>query len=264
MKDGLLNFPGVISSIYIFARYQYSFDYFICDRDNLSTFFILLNRITLIRFPIMHNKIWRYCLPVAIVVSYLAPLPFTYPILGYEFHPRLQADNWSFTLDFPKEEGQTYVNSLYYAAISATSFCIICGTLNITALYLFRKPKEEITTASAARHIRRDIESRLTIYAFVTFLAQLFNSIYYILVYISAMSTIRDNLFLATLNQFPWVNDLSTLVVPSWFLIWASSKIKTPIYRIFKVDRWPVVRNRAKVGIQQSIVLSVNSGLFDK
>ncbi|KAL3070487.1 hypothetical protein niasHT_032277 [Heterodera trifolii] len=33
-----------------------------------------------------------------------------------------------------------------------------------------------------------------------------------------------DILYLANFNQYPWVNDLSTVVIPAWLLLWASSK----------------------------------------
>ncbi|KAI1696379.1 srg family chemoreceptor domain-containing protein [Ditylenchus destructor] len=265
VRVGLFSdFYRTLSPRFLAVVFFYNFYNF--HAENLSTMFILLNRVTLIIYPTRHDKIWKYCLPVAILITYSVPLAFTYPILGYDFYLRLQADNWTYTLDFYKVQGKTYINSVYYAAVSAISFCLICGALNLLTLFLYRRSnKRREHSTDTARNMQREIESRLTIYAFVTFAAQLFYSLFWILAYSSTMIASRDNIFLATINQGPWVADLCTLVLPAWVLIWASSKIKTPVYRIFKVNRWPLVGNRAKVDSQQSVILvTVSSNQYDK
>ncbi|KAI1704889.1 serpentine type 7TM GPCR chemoreceptor srd domain-containing protein [Ditylenchus destructor] len=97
------------------------FNYYTFHADNLSTMFILLNRLTLLIFPVGHVK----------------------------------DDNWTFTLYIqPRED----VTILLYAAS-----------------WLFRS----------------DV-----------------------------------NFFLSLANQHCWIHDLSTIVLPAWFLLWASSKVK--------------------------------------
>ncbi|KAI1709883.1 hypothetical protein Ddc_13709 [Ditylenchus destructor] len=38
------------------------------------------------------------------------------------------------------------------------------------------------------------------------------------------------NLFLITFNQMPWINDLATIVVPSWCMLWASADVRALVF----------------------------------
>ncbi|KAI1706999.1 hypothetical protein Ddc_15025 [Ditylenchus destructor] len=95
---------------------------------------------------------------------------------------------------------------------------------------------------------------RLTIYAFVTFTAQFIMAIYSIFIYLAANTATRDHMFLAVANQFSWVNDLSTLVLPAWMLIWASSKVRYSLYSIFSVDQWVFVGRLVQMHSHVSVI----------
>lgn len=42
-----------------------------------------------------------------------------------------------------------------------------------------------------------------------------------------------DTLFFLNYNQFPWINDVSTILMPSLLLLWASKRVRTQIQRCF-------------------------------
>ncbi|KAI1706067.1 srg family chemoreceptor domain-containing protein [Ditylenchus destructor] len=211
------------------------FNYYSFHADNLSTAFILLNRLTLILFPTTHVKIWKYALPVSIVLIFLSPLPFLYETLGYDFYVRRQSDNWTYTLDYHKEEGKVYVRSVYLCAISAIFFCGICGALNILTIFFYRRNNRMIATkANSQRRQEHKIEAKLTVYAFYTFLAQLGIAVYMLLMYFSSNTPASANLFLATFNQHGLVVDVCTIVIPAWVLLWASPIVRREIVQVLK------------------------------
>ncbi|KAI1701215.1 serpentine type 7TM GPCR chemoreceptor srv domain-containing protein [Ditylenchus destructor] len=228
--------PRFVLAISFFVTY-YSF-----HADNFSTLFILLNRLTLILVPFKHNTIWKYLFPVSILIIFLAPLSFTYQTLGYDFYIRHQDDNWTFTMDFRREEGKTYIRSVYLCAISAVLFCVICGVLNtITVIFYNRNNRKfnlsGVTKNNAKKIAEHKVESRLTMYAIITFVAQLFMAVYNILKYWSSGAPERDSIFLATVGQYGWVNDLCTIVVPSFCLIWASSSVRIKVLSVVRIRR---------------------------
>ncbi|KAI1708709.1 srg family chemoreceptor domain-containing protein [Ditylenchus destructor] len=171
--------PSFVLGITFFVTY-YSFHV-----DNFSTLFILLNRLTLILVPLKHNTIWKYLFPISILTIFLAPLSYTYQTLGYDFYVRHQGDNRTFTTDFRKEEGKTYIRSVYLCAISAVAFCVICGLLNIITVILYSRNNRKFKLSGVTKNFSKKreehkMESRLTMYAIITFVAQLFMAIYYV------------------------------------------------------------------------------------
>ncbi|KAI1698353.1 srg family chemoreceptor domain-containing protein [Ditylenchus destructor] len=214
-----------------FLAVFFFFNYYTFHADNLSTMFILLNRLTLILVPIGQEKIWKYLLPVSILATHLAPLAWTVQVLTYEFHVRLQNDNVTFTLYIQPNPNRTYIASAYVAAVSALLFGVICGVLNIVTVVLFRRTRGTQANVDKASSVEQKVESRLTIYALVTFLSQLSMAVYYVLTYIASWLFQSDfNFFLSIANQFCWVHDLSNIVLPAWCLLWASSEVKEHVY----------------------------------
>uniref|UniRef100_A0A183BM41 Col_cuticle_N domain-containing protein n=1 Tax=Globodera pallida TaxID=36090 RepID=A0A183BM41_GLOPA len=79
-------------------------------------------------------------------------------------------------------------------------------------------------------------ENKMTIYTVAIFFGQFIMAIFMIFVYMTATNIVDDQnnrysllqkwfgitlekndiLFLANFNQSPWVNDLSTVVIPAW------------------------------------------------
>ncbi|KAI1709106.1 serpentine type 7TM GPCR chemoreceptor srv domain-containing protein [Ditylenchus destructor] len=109
------------------------------------------------------------------------------------------------------------------AAVSAIIFLLICGIINICTLLAYANQKSKNDAVNSLRKEEQKIELRLTIYAFLTFLAQLWMAIFMIIMSISAS---RPILFLATFNQLPWLNDLCTVAMPSWLLLRASQPVR--------------------------------------
>uniref|UniRef100_A0A915EUT3 Serpentine receptor class gamma n=1 Tax=Ditylenchus dipsaci TaxID=166011 RepID=A0A915EUT3_9BILA len=48
---------------------------------------------------------------------------------------------------------------------------------------------------------------------------------------ISASNIFLTNLFYASFYQLPWLNDLTTLAIPAWLMLWASSSIRQLILK---------------------------------
>ncbi|KAI1700610.1 srg family chemoreceptor domain-containing protein [Ditylenchus destructor] len=208
--------------------------------ENLITCFISVNRLTSIIFPMKHKMIWKYLLPISILATFGMPLPF----LVHSFiwsrlaYVRIQADNRTFTLAYSREDGVTYVSDSWLAAVSAILFLAVCGLLNIATIVAYRWSKRKYATVRKTTEVTKNahaieeekIETRLHIYAFVTFLGQLLMCTFLIMIYETAMIfDPLDNrfvLFFATLNQLPWVSDFSTIVVPAWLILWASTLLR--------------------------------------
>ncbi|KAI1704781.1 serpentine type 7TM GPCR chemoreceptor srv domain-containing protein [Ditylenchus destructor] len=183
--------------------------------------------------------IWKYLLPLSILVTYLAPLTCTVPILTYEYGVRLQNDNVTFTLFITPRQDRTYIQSSYVAAVSGLLFGIICGLLNIITILLYRKSRNAQEYMSAAKLAQQKVESRLTIYAIITFIAQLSMAAYYILIYVASwLFQSEFNFFLSIANQLCWLHDICVIAIPSWFLLWASSKVKEHVFSTFLPSSW--------------------------
>ncbi|KAI1703699.1 srg family chemoreceptor domain-containing protein [Ditylenchus destructor] len=161
------------SSPSLFLAIWFTFYYYAFHAENLTTMFILINRLTSILFPLHYIKIWKHLLPLSVMVIVLVPLPFTAPMLTYGFSVRLQADNYTFTLAPNKEPNQ--LEPSLVSAVSAIIFCVICGALNIATLIVYNLKDND---ANRSDKWQQKIESKLTIYALITFIGHLFMALY--------------------------------------------------------------------------------------
>uniref|UniRef100_A0A914HUW0 Serpentine receptor class gamma n=1 Tax=Globodera rostochiensis TaxID=31243 RepID=A0A914HUW0_GLORO len=237
-----LQLPRIVLAFLLFVGY-YAFHV-----ENLLTAFLLLNRCTAILCPMNYEKLWRRWLPLLLAVTFILPLPFTVPIFNLEMFVHVQNDNFTFTLDDHKTENE--LNSTEIAALSAVFFGIVCFLLNMATLFAYKlrphsqKPNDQT-------------EHKMTIYTVATFFGQLIMAIFMIFVYMTATNFVDeqnirysllqkwfdinleqdDILFLANFNQYPWVNDLSTVVIPAWLLLWASTKMQQIVVKKIKFMR---------------------------
>ncbi|KAI1701222.1 srg family chemoreceptor domain-containing protein [Ditylenchus destructor] len=238
-----------------FLAFSSFFNHYTFHADNLSTAIILINRLTLILFPTIHKKAWKYLFYISLLVIFGTPLFFSAPMLGYDFHVRQQNDNWTFTFDFHREEGKQYFKPVTTAAFSGVLFCVISGVLNVLTVIFYRRNARQIDLRGNAwkqeqKIYRRQqkIESRLTVYAIITFMAQMCMAIMQIMVYLTTSDSFAsDTWFLATINQSCWINDLCMIVLPSWCLLWASSKVKSSILRLLSLCGVSFFENSGKV-----------------
>ncbi|KAL3084742.1 hypothetical protein niasHT_031627 [Heterodera trifolii] len=228
--------PRLVLALLLFVGY-YSFHV-----ENLLTAFLLLNRFTSILMPMNYEKFWRRSLPFFLALSFILPLPFTAPIFGFDMFIHVQSDNVTFTLDDHKTENE--LNSSEFSAWSAILFGAICLLLNLATLFVYKLCRCQ--NAGLQNDANSKIERKMTIYTVFTFFGQLIFAIFMVFVYVTATNFVDEQnnrysyaqkwfnislemnevLFIANFNQYPWVNDLATVVIPAWLLLWASSKMR--------------------------------------
>ncbi|KAI1698290.1 srg family chemoreceptor domain-containing protein [Ditylenchus destructor] len=243
------------SSPSLFLAIWFTFYYYAFHAENLTTMFILINQLTSILFPLHYIKIWKHLLPLSVMVIVLVPLPFTAPMLTYGFSVRLQADNYTFTLA-PNNEPNQLEPSLV-SAVSAIIFCVICGALNIATLIVYNLKDND---ANRSDKWQQKIESKLTIYALITFIGHLFMALYMIAILFCCIFRVGwDFMFLATLNQLPWISDFSTIVVPSWLLLWASNTIRELVTKELRLQEWPLIGQMLLKSKRKITVVTVSS-----
>ncbi|KAI1731306.1 hypothetical protein Ddc_00112 [Ditylenchus destructor] len=165
-------------------------------------------------------------------------------MLTYPFVIRQQADNYTFTLDFMKDDVGFYLEPSVLAAGSAILFCIVCGALNIATVILYNlNVNGKIVPVNNSRldKTQQIIESRLTIYAIITFMGHFCMALYMMaMLFCCIFGEGWSFMFLATFNQLPWVSDFSTIVLPSWVLLWASNTIRELIIKELRIGKWPL------------------------
>uniref|UniRef100_A0A915LIG1 Serpentine receptor class gamma n=1 Tax=Meloidogyne javanica TaxID=6303 RepID=A0A915LIG1_MELJA len=86
------------------------------------------------------------------------------------------------------------------------------------------------------------MEMRFTIYSLWTFFGQLFCAFYLIILYISSSQLqkfidpdLAELIFLTVYNQYAWVNDISTIAIPAFLLLWASEMMRSRIYSLIRI-----------------------------
>jgi len=181
----------------------------------------LLHRLTAIVSPFTFERWWRWLLPISIAVTLLGPLPITLRTFTCTYYARSSnEENTTFTLAtlVPPEQLASFDDGYdsRWAAISALVFCLVCAAVNIACIVAYQRVKRhqvtKMTGDSSVTGIvapsqsvpNRGIESRLTIYAFLTFAAHLLMAVCMLDVYISVLLK-NDFLFFATVNQMPLV-----------------------------------------------------------
>ncbi|KAL3109502.1 hypothetical protein niasHT_016125 [Heterodera trifolii] len=240
-----LKFPRLLLA-FLFFMVFYAF-----HLENLLTAFLLLNRLSAILFPMKYKKLWRVGLPFVVAFSFILPLPFTVPIFSFGMYVHVQSDNATFTLDDNTTKND--LNSTKIGASSAVLFSIICLLLNLATLLAYKLRSNYQQNGQHAAN-----ERKMTIYTVATFFGQLLMAIFMIIRFITATHFVdehnirrsnaqewfnmtleqTDTLYLANFNQYPWVNDLSTVVIPSWLLLWASSKLREIFF--IKLKKIPI------------------------
>ncbi|KAL3112393.1 hypothetical protein niasHT_016943 [Heterodera trifolii] len=209
-----LSLPRLVLALLSFVVY-YAFHV-----ENLLTALLLLNRVTSLLMPMNYEKFWHRSLPFFLAVSFILPLPFTAPIFGFDMFIHVQLDNVTFTLDDHKTENE--INSSELAAWSAILFGVICLLLNLATLFAYKLRRCQ--NAGLQNNANSKVERKMTIYTVFTFFGQLIFAIF--MKWLNISLEMDDLLFLANINQYPWVSDLATVAIPAWLLVWASSKVR--------------------------------------
>ncbi|KAL3088051.1 hypothetical protein niasHS_009337 [Heterodera schachtii] len=262
-----LRLHRLVLALLLFVGY-YSFHV-----ENLLTAFLLLNRFTSILIPMNYEKFWHRSLPFFLALSFILPLPFTAPIFGFDMFIHVQSDNVTFTLDDHKTANE--LNSSEFAAWSAILFGAICLLINLATLFAYKLYRCQ--NAGLQNDANSKIERKMTIYTVFTFFGQLIFAIFMVFVYVTATNFVDEQnnrysyaqkwfnislemnevLFIANFNQYPWVNDLATVVIPAWLLLWASSKMREILAE--KFNKLTSYLKKQKLG---SIQLTTQSKTF--
>lgn len=128
-----------------------------------------------------------------------------------QFQVQHSPDNTTFTQVILSPPGQVADDGSYdsrWAAISAVVFCLVCAVINIACLVVYHRVKSRQVsvmtgeTAFGQNAEKRKMEFRLTVYAFVTFVAHVLMAVCMINIYVSVLVD-NDFLFFATYNQTP-------------------------------------------------------------
>ncbi|KAI1715040.1 srg family chemoreceptor domain-containing protein [Ditylenchus destructor] len=215
--------------------------------ENIASTSMLLNRLSSICIPVIHDKIWRrYLVPLSILATFVIPTIICHRIFWLKVFIRVQADNFTFTLDTVGRDTSDSNGGNYYACVSAIVFLFICTFLNVATVIAYRYHRKKIGGSFAQDSDSDRVKIKLTMYAVATFLGQLLMCCYYILIYYCiVVGESSELVFLTTFNQWAWINDLSTLTIPAWMLLWASTHIRTlmavtflrngPVERIWRI-----------------------------
>lgn len=172
--------------------------------ENLLTAFLLLHRFTAIRSPLSFERQWRRLLPIAILISLFGPLLVTWDIFTHKYYVHYSdAINTSFTEDGIPDAYVFVIFDPEWAAVSACLFCVVCAGLNIACIVVYRRSKGG--QGSMVEERQRRVEFRLTVFAFITFAAQLLMALCMFDIYVSVVIN-SDFLFFSSYNQTPLVN----------------------------------------------------------
>ncbi|KAF7633650.1 Serpentine receptor class gamma [Meloidogyne graminicola] len=219
--------------------------------EGIATAMLLLNRLSALVWPLKYEIIWKKLKYWPIIFVFIFPLFLSYHILFLDIIVWVHDDNATFTLFTQMKDGDA--NDPLMTAIFSLFFTIFCLFINIACLFAYKKTK---IVNSQALNSKQKMETKFTIYSILTFIGQLLYSIYMIILYISVFQLQNfgididfiELIFLTVFNQFAWVNDLCTIAVPSFLLLWASEKMNTHIYLIIqKILCLPKINNNNNV-----------------
>lgn len=199
-------------------------NYHLFHSENISTTLILLNRFTAISYPLLLERIWAILLIPSILLALLGPLPLTWPILirPYMTYPTLAVgvgsnDTYSIIQDTAVDP--VLNKDAQIAALSAPVFCAVCILLNVGTVVRYRlHHRHHATTVLGGLEGQRRVESRLAIYAVLTFFSQLAVAVNVVLICVNSRAFVgsfaREVIFLAVWNWTPLVNVRQCRMVP--------------------------------------------------
>uniref|UniRef100_A0A915P512 Serpentine receptor class gamma n=1 Tax=Meloidogyne floridensis TaxID=298350 RepID=A0A915P512_9BILA len=178
------------------------------------------------------NKLWYW----AIILAYLLPLTLSWHILISETVIWVH-DNETFSLytQMKPDEPKDTLTTSWFSVL----FTIICLLINIACIYVYRKTK---IASSQQTQSKQKTETLLTFYSLLTFFGQLLFTFYTIILYISSSQLqkfvdpdLAELIFLSIYNQYSWVNDISTIAIPAFLLLWASEMMRSRIYSLIQI-----------------------------
>ena len=91
-------------------------------------------------------------------------------------------------------------------------FCLVCAAINIACIVAYQRIKNRQVSRMTGKKVassqsveERRIENRLTVYAFVTFAAQVLMAVCILDIYVGVITN-NDFIYFSSYNQLPLVN----------------------------------------------------------
>uniref|UniRef100_A0A914H3Z1 Serpentine receptor class gamma n=1 Tax=Globodera rostochiensis TaxID=31243 RepID=A0A914H3Z1_GLORO len=186
--------------------------------NNLATAFILLNRLTAITLPLMHERLWRKFLPLVAIVVFCVPICSNWVMFKSEGilqkeNPNNSADQSLLLYEAGDAPFLNYLN--YMDAASSVIFMSVCFLINIVALTAYKRHKNKCALNPDSSD---QLERKLFIYALATFSGHALIACLFIGTYIATNSQ-NMPMAMAMYAHYPWVMDTGSVVLSSWLLL---------------------------------------------
>ncbi|KAI3420003.1 hypothetical protein GPALN_003342 [Globodera pallida] len=238
---------AVLYPIYLkFPNWMLAMDLFLFahtfQTNNLITILILFNRLTAILMPTKHEKMWRKLLPLLTIFVFCVPILTCWPAFKENGIIELYDPNSTTDRNFAISEAGdapylTYIS--YICAAFSVIFMILCVLLNIASFLAY---KLHMMKAAINENTFDDIERKLLIYAFATFLGHLLVAS----LFLSAVNMTDPKIMGIIFVYYPVVMDTGTVVLSSWLLLWASGTFRQQLFNDFGIIR---LTNRANIRV---------------
>uniref|UniRef100_A0A914HSP7 Serpentine receptor class gamma n=1 Tax=Globodera rostochiensis TaxID=31243 RepID=A0A914HSP7_GLORO len=210
--------------------------------NNLVTIFILLNRLTAIIMPMKHEKIWQKFLPFIIIFVYCVPIFSYWPVFKMEGILKLNDPNSTTDRSFALAEAGDAPYCMYITyicAVFSAIFMVLCVLLNICTFVAYKLRMKKVSKNGNNKF--DDIEKKLLSYALATFLG---HAIVASMFLISILTNMADPKIQAIVFiYYPMVMDTGTVVLSSWFLLWASGTFRQQLIKDFGIIRKTNIQN---------------------
>ncbi|KAI3419189.1 hypothetical protein GPALN_006941 [Globodera pallida] len=196
--------------------------------NNLATAFILLNRLTAISLPLMHEKLWRKFLPLVAIVVFCVPICSYWVMFKIEGVLQIEKPNSADQSFLLYEAGEApFLNYLNYIdAATSVIFMSVCSLINIVALTAYKWHTNNVLNPASSDQLER----KLFIYALATFSGHALIACLFIGSYIATNSQ-NMPMAMAMYAHYPWVMDTGSVVIPSWLLLWAGESFRQQLLK---------------------------------
>uniref|UniRef100_A0A914H2U0 Serpentine receptor class gamma n=1 Tax=Globodera rostochiensis TaxID=31243 RepID=A0A914H2U0_GLORO len=204
--------------------------------NNLATAFILLNRLTAITLPLMHERLWRKFLPLVAIVVFCVPICSNWVMFKSEGilqkeNPNNSADQSLLLYEAGDAPFLNYLN--YMDAASSVIFMSVCFLINIVALTAYKRHKNKCALNPDSSD---QLERKLFIYALATFSGHALIACLFIGTYIATNSQ-NMPMAMAMYAHYPWVMDTGSVVLSSWLLLWAGDSFRQQLMKDYRIAR---------------------------
>ncbi|KAI1700646.1 srg family chemoreceptor domain-containing protein [Ditylenchus destructor] len=217
------------------------FNYALLITSRTSNFLLTLNRFTVMQLSAhMYEKVWRYLLPISVVVMCIVAAVLNMPILLYGSFINPPTEEAYFFEFRPHDVGVEYRQSLYsIALIVAFAPAMLIMNMSI-AFSLWRRRREKLKkTGGQSTERVRDAEAKLCILTFtmmVTYLAGLVCQLFFFIAGNGGFAMSPEmSQTLSTIQGFG--EDVHILSEP-WMLVFMSIGVRKALINMVSCGKW--------------------------